>query len=37
VKVDLEKSLAYIEGSPDDAQIRQAIEMLGYEYKGRDN
>jgi copper chaperone CopZ len=37
VKVDLEKSLAYIEGTPDDAQIRQTVETLGYEYKGRGN
>jgi copper chaperone CopZ len=35
VKVDLEKSLAYVEGSPDDTAIRQTVETLGYEYKGK--
>ncbi|MDR1810991.1 MAG: heavy-metal-associated domain-containing protein, partial [Prevotella sp.] len=35
VKVDLEKSLAYIEGTPNDADVRQTVEMLGYGYRGR--
>jgi len=30
VQVDLEKGIAYIEGVPNDAEVREAVEKLGY-------
>lgn len=35
VVVDLEKSIAYVEGSPNDAEVQKTIDELGYEYKGK--
>lgn len=32
VRVDLSKGTAYVEGSPDDAKIKEAVETLGYDY-----
>jgi copper chaperone CopZ len=34
VQVDLAKSVAYVEGTPDDEAIGKTVEELGFEYKG---
>jgi uncharacterized membrane protein YraQ (UPF0718 family)/copper chaperone CopZ len=34
VQADVTRSAVYVEGTPDDAEIRNAVESLGYEYKG---
>lgn len=36
VVVDLEKSIAYVEGSPSDSDVQKKVDELGYEYKGRE-
>jgi copper chaperone CopZ len=36
VQVDLEKALAYVEGKPSDNDIKNLVDELGYEYKGKE-
>ena len=37
VQVDIEKSIAYVEGKTTDSEIQKTVETLGYEYKGKSN
>jgi len=36
VQVDLEKALAYVEGTPSDTEVQKLVDELGYEYKGKE-
>lgn len=36
VVVDLEKAIAYVEGSPSDDAVQKLVDDLGYEYKGKE-
>ena len=35
VTVNLSDSIAYVEGSPTDEEIKEAVESIGFEFKGR--
>ncbi len=35
VNVNLSKGIAYVEGSPDDKEVKNAVEAIGFEFKGR--
>jgi len=35
VKADLGKAVAYVEGTPDDDEIRKTVESLGFQYNGK--
>ena len=35
VTVDLEKSIAYIEGNPTDEEIKKAVEAIGFNFGGK--
>ena len=35
VNVSLSEGIAYVEGNPTDAEIKSAVEAIGFEFKGR--